>query len=717
VTCTKSKNPVLPHVTVTAPLDSILSTLDSKRDHRQTERVSDDNNGVAGHTNNELLVFNSIDSSVVRNFNLQSTAVLCRCPLSAAEDVNSCEFDNNNTKTPSGHCAEQDDCRSEYDNLSDEEYELQMHTPRSRLMTGSSMWTQYSLPWDGDRVREMIVSNRRNMIGQHDNNIDNNNHPTLPCCRPSAAGTAPEDRLEPVCTGVATSEMTDDFVYSEAESGTADDSEYFGTRPQRGPSLPHVDRTATIEWWCRQGSPETNGTLVMNGTLNRNNNGTRNRLPVPACQPVTMTTTVSGSVATYQATDVHWSQQMPPQRSPDVIPALTGPKLISPRNRGHKFPGAKIGDFIVRLASKKPESLFGSLVQNFIQCTVNGAEKNPRTVVQNVRQFMNGIKNYLTNGSEIELEQFVQTFRAQMQPNEFLNLDAVMERALLKCIVKPLKEHLYRLFEYDYTRNGNLQKLCDGLKLARTMTPPRASRHLDSHSLSSEVQHFLRSIENTYSPLKKLENLLGAMALISSNVTGNYVGTTASRSSGQLCTDDLLSMTVTLLAQQNMLSAEIEANYMWGLIQQSFLVGDSRFYLTTFSSAVDQLKNLRRTTEQAATSFESATLMSLSDIDGYITVITPDETCDSIRKHSLPVRPTMAARDVCCMMAHRLKITNPQDYSLFSLSSGVETWLHDDAIIPSVVMLKSSIDQRQRTIYVYKRTQAHFVWSKSMTDV
>jgi len=39
-----------------------------------------------------------------------------------------------------------------------------------------------------------------------------------------------------------------------------------------------------------------------------------------------------------------------------------------------------------------------------------------------------------------------------MLSSEFLNLDAVMERAMVKCVVKPLKEHVYRLFTYDLTR-------------------------------------------------------------------------------------------------------------------------------------------------------------------------------------------------------------------------------------------------------------------------
>jgi hypothetical protein len=43
----------------------------------------------------------------------------------------------------------------------------------------------------------------------------------------------------------------------------------------------------------------------------------------------------------------------------------------------------------------------------------------------------------------------------QMKPSECLNLDAVIEMALIKCTVKPLKEHVYRLYAYDYTRSAD----------------------------------------------------------------------------------------------------------------------------------------------------------------------------------------------------------------------------------------------------------------------
>jgi len=51
------------------------------------------------------------------------------------------------------------------------------------------------------------------------------------------------------------------------------------------------------------------------------------------------------------------------------------------------------------------------------------------------------------------------------------------------------------------------------------------------------------------------------------------------------------------MARQNLQSAEMDAGYMWGLIDQSFLVGDSRYILMTFSSAVDRLKLVRKSIE------------------------------------------------------------------------------------------------------------------------
>ena len=71
---------------------------------------------------------------------------------------------------------------------------------------------------------------------------------------------------------------------------------------------------------------------------------------------------------------------------------------------------------------------------------------------------------------------------------------------------------------------------------------------------------------------------------------------------------DLLSTLVVILARQNLQSAEIDSSYMWGLIDHSFLVGDSTYFLMTFSSAVDRLKAVRKSIENMSLGHRSVSI-------------------------------------------------------------------------------------------------------------
>ena len=44
--------------------------------------------------------------------------------------------------------------------------------------------------------------------------------------------------------------------------------------------------------------------------------------------------------------------------------------------------------------------------------------------------------------------------------------------------------------------------------------------------------------------------------------------------------------------------------------------------------------------------------------EGYITVIAPDESCDILVKHSLPVRQSVLASDVCKLYVLQNQITS-----------------------------------------------------------
>ena len=52
-------------------------------------------------------------------------------------------------------------------------------------------------------------------------------------------------------------------------------------------------------------------------------------------------------------------------------------------------------------------------------------------------------------------------------------------------------------------------------------------------------------------------------------------------------------MFIHVLVQAGLVAAEIEADYMWGLLHPCLLAGEGGYYLTTLSSAVHVLKKLR----------------------------------------------------------------------------------------------------------------------------
>lgn len=85
-----------------------------------------------------------------------------------------------------------------------------------------------------------------------------------------------------------------------------------------------------------------------------------------------------------------------------------------------------------------------------------------------MRQFMSGMKNYLVKHGEGDFQREVQRARSLLKPDEFLNLDSILEGVMHKLVVLPLREHLYGLFVDYYTGTGDLQLLVENVKYACT---------------------------------------------------------------------------------------------------------------------------------------------------------------------------------------------------------------------------------------------------------
>ncbi|XP_011301200.1 protein sprint isoform X2 [Fopius arisanus] len=380
-------------------------------------------------------------------------------------------------------------------------------------------------------------------------------------------------------------------------------------------------------------------------------------------------------------------------------PLLAPPRLQALKNRDAGGIGTSIRAYALLLAADKTTT-FSQNIDNFIQCTMEGKEASPNIVMRNIRQFMSGMKNYLVKHGEREFEREVEKERLKLKPNEFLNLDAILEGVMMRLVVRPLREHVYKLFVDHYGATGSLKTLVESIQFAQgkhiqefgvrgTITPP-------SDASLSLILKYIEHLRYSDSPLEKLENLLSAISAIF-----NSVKDANSDRHVTLGADDLLPLLVWVLVRGKVVDAEIEAEFMWGLLHPSLLTGEGGYYLTTLSSAVHVLKTFKNS--QATMSTNNGLTLSPDCRSSVLRVLIPDELHGSLNTRTLPVRPNMNTRDICRILAHKIRCTNPQDYGLFKLIQGEETLLGDH----------ECPQEMSHCLFAFKRIDAKIAWPKT----
>ena len=91
-----------------------------------------------------------------------------------------------------------------------------------------------------------------------------------------------------------------------------------------------------------------------------------------------------------------------------------------PRNKvEHNDPGEGIEAYTLSLAQDET-SIFAKNIHNFIACTRESREKIPQKVMRNMRQFMNGMKNYLVKHGEKDFGVEVEKARAALNQSSVI---------------------------------------------------------------------------------------------------------------------------------------------------------------------------------------------------------------------------------------------------------------------------------------------------------
>ncbi|KAG5278658.1 hypothetical protein AALO_G00101370 [Alosa alosa] len=325
---------------------------------------------------------------------------------------------------------------------------------------------------------------------------------------------------------------------------------------------------------------------------------------------------------------------------------------------------------VAELARNKG-SYFGCLVQDYVSFMLEngggaagGLHTSALDLLQTLRHFITQMKAYLIHSSELQppIESFI--------PED--QIDPVLERAMHKCVLKPLK----------------------------------ATMETALHDF--EIRHKLHAMGKMYSPEKKVQLLLHVCKLIYSVMQDN---------SGRMFgADDFLPMLTYVLAQCDMPQLDTDIQYMMELLDPTLLCGEGGYYLTSAYSAMELIKNLQE--EQAARVLSSKaqntlhqwhrrrttqrSIPTLEDFQNYLRVAL-QEVGSGCTSKTLQVRPYVTTEEVCQLCALKFRVADPESHALFLLTDGASQQLAPDTHPQRIKAELHSRPQVQDYHFVYRR--------------
>lgn len=236
---------------------------------------------------------------------------------------------------------------------------------------------------------------------------------------------------------------------------------------------------------------------------------------------------------------------------------------------------------VVELA-RDPASYFGSLVKEHRAFTLETMSKHASTteLLQEIRQMMTQLKSYLLQSTELQ---------AMLEPQHQYpqdKLESIVEAALCKSVLKPLREPIYQSLEKLHNTSDSLNKLAQNqsVVLGSTTTALGITTAVPETSAMEKINVKLNNLHLEYSPQKKIEILLKACKIIYDSMSVSSQG----RAHGA---DDFLPVMMYVLARSNLSTLQLDIDYMMELMDPALTLGEGSYYLTTTYGALEHIKS------------------------------------------------------------------------------------------------------------------------------
>ncbi|KAM6171023.1 ras and Rab interactor 3 [Erethizon dorsatum] len=436
-----------------------------------------------------------------------------------------------------------------------------------------------------------------------------------------------------------------------------------GVAPQSG--APHLHAQASA---CGQSSPEFKGSLAS----------------LPDSLGVPSSTADQDSYSTSSAEEELDFSSPSVKKKPSMILDKARHRLsfASFTNVFHAFlsNNRKLYKKVVELAQDKG-SYFGSLVQDYkvYSLEMMARQTSSTEMLQEIRTMMTQLKSYLLQSTEL---------KALVDPalHAEEELEAIVESALYKCVLKPLKEAINSSLHEIHSKDGSLQqlKVNQQVVLATTTTDLGVTTSVPEVPVLEKILQKLASMHKAYSPEKKISILLKTCKLIYDSMALGNPGKPYGA-------DDFLPVLMYVLARSNLTEMLLDVEYMMELMDPALQLGEGSYYLTTTYGALEHIKNYDKITVTRQLSVEvqdsihrwerrrtlNKARASRSSVQDFICVsyLEPEQ-----QSRTLASRADTAAQALCAQCAEKFEVARPQDHRLFVLVDGRCFQLADDAL-------------------------------------
>lgn len=235
---------------------------------------------------------------------------------------------------------------------------------------------------------------------------------------------------------------------------------------------------------------------------------------------------------------------------------------------------------IVEMA-RDPLTYFGNLVKEHRAFTLETMSKHSTSteLLQEIRQMMTQLKSYLLQSTELQ---------AMLEPQHQYaqdKLESIVEAALCKSVLKPLREPIYQSLEKLHENNNSLKQLAQNqsVVLGSTTTALGITTAVPEASSMERISIKLNNLHLEYSPQKKIELLLKACKIIYDSMSVSCPGRTHGA-------DDFLPVMMYVLARSNLSNLQLDVEYMMELMDPALTLGEGSYYLTTTYGALEHIK-------------------------------------------------------------------------------------------------------------------------------